>query len=229
MYTIKVPSPTGCDTIRHLDLTIHHTPSPRIAYASDSYFEDGDTLAVITNTEFFALNYDFFVEDTPGHTNEWDTCIWRISKESWKINPFTKEDEPDRRYCKVHVAEHNDTPVELTCSIYDSHCLADSLVQRFYLKSSFFGIDDQQADLARFSVVPNPNDGQMTLLFEQMAGKAYIKVYDMRGAKIDEFDTDILTDDFRYTYHIRRPEAGIYYFVVTAQGRTLTQKVLITP
>ena len=231
IVTLTIPTTQGCDSI--VSLTIHdmkHTPTPRIAYADDSFYQDGDTIGVVTNTEFFSFQYDFFVEDTLGHIGDWDSCVWQISKASWTIEPFTEEDEPDKRYCKVNVAERDELPVELSCTIYNSHCLPDSvLIRRIYLKSSFFGLDEQDDAVPGFSVAPNPNSGQMTLRFENMAGKVNVKVYDMHGILIDCLDiyNNLKTNTLQYNF--RNPSAGIYYFVATAKEGTLTRKVVVAP
>ena len=229
-YTTTLQTSLGCDSIVHLDLIINHTPTPsNILISDDPYpYHDNDTVAVITNTEFFSFNYDFYVEDLHNNLDEWDSCVWNISKASWIIQA-TPENSPRKTRCKVSVAEHSDSLVELRCTVYNSNCLSDSIVRKVYLKSSFFGLDDHEANNVSFNVIPNPNNGQMQLHFVHLSGPMNIKVYDMRGAKIDEFETEVATDDFHYTYQIRQPKAGIYYFVVTGQGQTLSQKALIIP
>ena len=218
----------GCDSIVNLNLTVNYTPEPRIAYAEDDYYNDGDTLAVITNTEFFSFQYDFFVEDEPGHINEWDSCVWHISKESWLIetDPAEYQNETERQYCRVYVAEHDDTPTELSCTIYNSHCEPYSITKRFYLKSSFFGIDEQDAAKCDFNIIPNPNNGTMELRFENMEGRVEVKVYDVMGSLLDSF----------VTYNNKGPQTmpysmsgrkGIYLFVANGNEGTVTKKVVI--
>ena len=218
----------GCDSIVDLTLTVHHTPTPLIAYAKDDYYKDGDTLAVITNTEFFSFQYDFFVEDEQDHMNSWDSCVWYISKGSWLIEPDPSEylNEIDRRYCRVYVAEHDDSPVELSCTVYNSHCEPYSNTKRFYLKSSFFGIDEQDGTKLSFGIIPNPNNGAMELRFENMEGKVEVKVYDMIGTLLDSFVTynDVGTKAIQYNLSGR---SGIYFFVATGKEGTLTKKVVV--
>ena len=218
----------GCDSIVDLNLTVHHTPAPRIAYTEDDYYKDGDTLAVITNTEFFSFQYDFFVEDALGHLNEWDSCVWRISKESWLIVPDPSEylNETERHYCRVYVAEHDETPAVLECTVYNSHCQPDSITRSFYLKSSFFGIDEQDAAKCAFDIIPNPNNGAMELRFENMEGKVEVKVYDVMGILLDCFVTfnDKEPKNMQYNLSGRK---GIYLFVANGNEGTIVKKVVI--
>ena len=226
-YTYEGQAQNGCDSIIDLELTVHHTPTPLIAFAEDDYYKNGDTLAVITNTEFFSFHYDFFVEDEQGHISDWDSCVWHISKESWLIepNPDEYQNETDRRYCRVYVAEHDKTLAELTCIIYNSHCEPYSIKRKFYLKSSFFDIDEQDARID-FNVIPNPNNGAMELRFENMEGKVAVKVYDMMGIVVDSFETYNNKEPKSIQYNLSG-RSGIYFFVVNAKEGTMVKKVVV--
>ena len=218
----------GCDSIVDLNLTVYYTPAPRIAYTEDNYYKDGDTLAVITNTEFFSFHYDFFVEDEHDHINSWDSCVWYISKGSWLIEPDPAEylNEIGRRYCRVYVAEHDDTPVELSCTVYNSHCEPQSITKKFYLKSSFFGIDEQDEARLTFEVIPNPNHGAMELRFENMEGKVEVKVYDMMGNLMDSFVTYNGMDSKAIQYNLSGRK-GIYFFVANGKEGSVAKKVVV--
>ena len=218
----------GCDSIIELNLTVYYTPTPIIAYAEDDYYKDGDTLAVVTNTEFFSFQYDFFVEDEFDHINSWDSCMWHINKASWQIEPDPAEyqNETNRRYCRVYVAERNETPVTLECTIYNHHCEPDTITRRFYLKSSFLGIDEQDAAQCAFDIIPNPNNGTMELRFENMEGKVEVKVYDMMGSLLDSFVTynDKGSNAIPYNLNGRK---GIYFIVANGKKGSVAKKVVI--
>ena len=220
-------TPDGClyEVNLHIN-NMQYTPTPVIAYTDDSYYQDGDTIAVITNTEFFSFQYEFFVEDSLGHFDDWDSCVWHRSKNSWLIEPFTMEEWPERSYCRVYVAEHDDTPVELSCTVYNSHCEPYSIKKKFYLKSSFFGVDEQSDAQPDFCILPNPNDGQMTLVFSGFEGKVDIKVYDAMGNLIDSFVTYNDMDSKTLEYNLRARK-GIYFLVANGKGGTIAKKVII--
>ena len=220
-------TPDGC--LYEVNLHIHnmqYTPTPVIAYAEDSYYQNGDTLAVITNTEFFSFQYDFFVEDSLGHFNGWDSCVWHSSKNSWLIEPFTLEEWPNRSYCRVYVAEHDDVPVELSCIIYNSYCEPYSITRKIYLKSSFFDIDEQDVVQPDFCVMPNPNDGQMTLFFDHFDGKVDVKVYDVTGNLIDSFVICNGLDAKSWEYDLK-VHKGIYFFVANGGKGSIAKKVIV--
>lgn len=226
-YRYEGQTHDGCDSIVELNLTVNYSPTPRIAYTENNHYKDGDTIAVVTNTEFFAFQYDFFVEDEQGHIRDWDSCRWHISKASWRIEPDPAEYQHDteRRYCRVYVAEHDQTPATLECTIYNSHCDPDIITRSFFLKSSFLGIDEQDAAKPAFDVVPNPNNGAMELRFENMEGKVEVKVYDVMGNLQDSFVTYNHKGIETLSYNLSRN--GIYFFVANDNEGSVVKKVVV--
>ena len=232
-YIDTIPSTFGCDSVVFLDLTLSYAPTPRIYCATPGavvYGSAHDTVAVVTNTEFFFFQYDFYVKDEREHIDDWDTCIWRISKPSWTYLPYDDETEPNRHYCTVYVAEHDDNIVKLWCTVY-RHCEQnlDSVTSTFYLKSSFLNIDEQHGVQHDFRIVPNPNNGQMTLHFDNLIGKINLKIYDMHGALIDDIQTYNTTSNSTFTYDMKPKAKGLYLFVANGKEGTLTKKVIISP
>lgn len=218
----------GCDSIVDLTLTMHHASTPRIAYTEDDDYKDGDTIPVITSTEFFISHYDFFVEDEQGYFDDWDSCVWHINKSTWRIvpNPPEYQDETERRYCRVYAIDYVETPTTLKCTIYNSHCEPDSITRSFYLKSSFFGIDEQDAARCAFDILPNPNNGNMELRFENMEGKVEVKVYDVMGNLLDSF---VIYNDkgpkaILYNLNGRK---GLYFLVANGKEGTMAKKVIV--
>jgi len=225
IYSDTLTTTLGCDSIVHLNLDITHTPAPIIGCSNDNAVIFGDTVAVVTNTEFFSFQYDFFVEDTLGHADDWDTCIWDLSKTSWEYWPFTNENEPNRRYCRVYVAESTDTLVVLTATI-QNRCSTDSIT--IYLKSSFLGIEEQDAIQPYFDIVPNPNNGKMNILYDRLTTGANVKVYDMKGLLVDHFELPYQKSSNTFTYDLRTKNSGLYLFVFDYQGQTIIKKVIVT-
>ncbi len=223
-YTDTLTTALGCDSIIHLYLDLSYTPAPEIRCTNNNAIINGDTIAVVTNTEFFSFQYEFFVEDTLGHINNWDSCVWHITKPSWMIEPFSKEDEPDRQYCRVYVAERSDSLVLLSAKVFN-YC--DTLTTVFYLKSSFLDLDEQSNVRPEFSIVPNPNNGQMELHLDHLTGKVNIKIYDMKGSLIDQIETINDLGINILQYNLKHPSAGIYFFVATSKEGTIAKKVII--
>ena len=236
-FTKTFPSSLGCDSIVHLDLKLSYSPSPgKIRCADHGAVVYGapngtaDTVAVVTNTEFFSFQYTFRVKETKHDTIGclWNSCKWSIDKPSWVIDtiPGGVQIQNDTCYseCTVYVAEHDDNYVILT-AIMNNGCDSDSC--KIYLKSSFLDTDEYNTTPANFNVVPNPNNGEMNLHLEQLTGKVNIKVYDMRGALIDVIETYNDLDSKTLHYAMEHTSSGIYFFVATAKEGTIAKKVII--
>ena len=187
----------------------------------------GDTIAVITNTEFFSFQYTFYVRETVHSQCVWDQCVWSISKPSWTIEyspvPEIFNGKPYSQ-CKVYVADRDPNLVVLRATVKND---CDSITNTFYLKSSFLDIDENGIDPAKVNIVPNPNSGQMHIDFENMEGRTAIKVFDMTGNQIDAFETNISTNHTSYDYTMKRYAEGIYLFVIANDNRIFTKKVVI--
>ena len=228
-YTFEGLTEAGC----HLEQTYHirdmkYTPSPsKVLFKSldgDFFLTDNDTVAVVHETEFFTFNYSFTISETG--ESLWDECIWNISKSTWDIE-HSLSDTHQSSTCTVYIREKEETPVELTCRLRNS-CMDEGEYKtyKFYLKSSWFGVDEQSGT-AKVSIVPNPNNGQMRISFDQMEGRANVKVFDMRGNKIDNFETTVAPDGTEYEYNMKPFADGVYFFVISDSHTTVTRKVVI--
>ena len=233
-YTDTVNNETGCYTVYHLDLDLGHTPNPAkiqcinpgaVVYGMPE--AEADTIAVVTNTEFFSFQYTFRIVETNDECVWDDTCKWTISRPTWAIEYDPIPKVYDGKYyseCKVYVAEQDDNLVELT-AIPKNGCGAKE--RKFYLKSSFLGIEGHEGTYADFSIVPNPNKGEMDLHFENLTGKVSVKVYDMRGCLIDDIETYNNSTSGNLHYVLSHKSSGIYFFVATAKEGTIAKKVII--
>ena len=185
-----------------------------------------DTAYVVTNTEFFSFQYIFRIEETYNRCVWDEDCHWTINKPSWVIeyDPTPKVDN-GKYYseCTVYVAEHDDDIVVLTATAKNG---CDSIQRKIYLKSSFLDIDEQNIDLSVLSIVPNPNNGQMTLIFNHFEGKVGVKVYDVMGNLMDSFETynDMETKTMEYQLDGSK---GIYFIVANGKEGTIAKKVVI--
>lgn len=218
----------GCDTaMRVVVSNMRYTPNPTPIRCTDANaVVFGDTIAVVTETEFFSFNYDFYVMEQG--RSLWDECEWSISKPSWRIEQQFGVDRKSST-CKVYVADRDNNLVELSCKVRNS-CMdaGEYKTFKFYLKSSYVGVDEFEADGGTVSIVPNPNGGRMELRFENMEGRVGVKVFDMKGNLVDAFETFVSPDQPSHEYNMKRYADGLYLFVISDSQRTATRKVVIT-
>ncbi len=209
-----------CDSIVTMSVEMEYTPHPTPIYPMDL----GNTAPhwVVTATEFQINTYDFNLWDT-NPLCRWDTVTWQcIGAPDWIIEPFGAK----AKCCKVYVLNQVNDTVWLTAHAFNRCAPNDGITQRYWMVCSFYGIDENTAN-TDFSVVPNPNNGQMTLNFENLTGKIKVKVYDMRGALLDDFETYNAMNSYAYTYQMKNRVDGIYFFVATGKEGTVAKKVII--
>ena len=210
-----------CDSIVTIHVDFDYTPTP-----SPIYPVDGDNPAphwVITASEFQINTYDFHLWDN-NPLCEWDTVTWSFDEPlEWVLEPSGDQG----KYCKVFVLNHVEDTVWLTAHVFNRCAPEEGIEQRYWLLCSFYGVDEQEENKADFSVIPNPNNGQMMLSFEHFMGKIDVKVYDMKGGMIDHFQTSNDSKDSIIPYELQHHASGMYFFVVTGKEGTVTKKVIV--
>lgn len=215
-YYHSVPlDPYPCNQVYHLHLAkVEHEPQPEIEST------DPDPHFPITATEFNVNRYVYFIDDHISDTSTWlkDSCEWSISKASWPIDVSN-----NKMNCTVYPMDWDADTVWLTFRAVNS--CSDTTV-RFWLKPSFYDIGEQDGAKPAFEVVPNPNNGQMELRIGNMEGKLSVKVYDMKGNRIDGFETVGQAGQTLH-YDMQGRSSGIYFFVVTSREGTAIKKVVI--
>lgn len=126
----------------------------------------------------------------------------------------------------MYVLNHIDDTVWLDVTVYN-RCAPEGRTRRYWFISSFYDVEEQQISEANFSVVPNPNNGSMTLHFENLTGKIDLKVYDMTGSLIDHLNTYSIGGPETLQYDMSHRSEGIYFFVATGKEGIVSKKVVI--
>ena len=212
----------GCDSVVTMHMDFDYTPNP-----TDIYPADENNLYphwVVTATEFQINSYDFTIWD---HNNAclWDSVTWAFENPDvlWLLEPDTTT-HPSGKNCRLYVLNYEPDTVWLRTTAYN-RCALDGVMRRYWFVCSFYGVDEHET--ADFSVVPNPNNGQMTLHFEHLTGKVNVKVYDMTGKLIDDIQchNDLVSNTMQY--NLNDKAEGIYCFVVTSREGTISKKVIV--
>ena len=220
IYHRTYKNQADCDSLVTMSVQFDYTPHPTPIYPMDN--ENTTPHWVVTATEFQINAYDFNLWDTNPNCN-WDTVTWTCEgAPNWIIEPFGDQG----KCCKLYVLNSVEDTIWLTAHAFNRCAPDDGIIQRYWLVCSFYGLDEQDAQ-ADFYVVPNPNKGQMTLNFEHLTGKVNIKVYDMHGALIDQFETYSGVGPNTYQYQMKSKAEGIYFIVATSKEGTMARKVII--
>ena len=176
---------------------------------------------VISATEFEIHSYDFTLWDN-APDNPWDTVIWRLENNgSWLFEPFGEKGH----CCKVYVLDRVTDTVWLKATVYNSCGSTQGVERSFWLICSFYDMEENMSPL-QISISPNPSRGDMHIDFGEIEGRVAIKVFDMTGTTIDQFDWVALPKSQLF-YSLNSYPSGIYLFVFNHDGHTVTQKVII--
>ena len=224
IYTKVFPTALGCDSVLYLDLDLEYSPDPTDIFPVDT--SNPSPHWVVTATEFQINAYDFTFEDHNPNCH-WDSIHWSLDtpEAHWNIKPDTTT-QPSGKVCKIFVLNYLHDTVWITATAFNE-CNPQGVARRYWLLCSFYDLEENIAK-AQFEVVPNPNNGQMDLIFEHFEGRTDIKVYDMKGAMIDHFQTYNNHDYNTLRYSLQQIDNGIYFFVVSSKEGILTKKVIIT-
>ena len=220
-YTRKYTSQHGCDSIVTANVTMEYTPTPY-----DIRPQDWNAPAphwVIPATEFQVNTYQFTVYDTNPNCN-WDTVYWTCDEAPEWVLDWSKNGHNGSN-CDLYVLNYVPDTIRLTAHI-KNRC--ELIEKDYWLVCSFYGVEDYVATDADFTVVPNPNNGQMTLNFESLTGKINVKVYNMNGNLIDSFQTSNEFGPSSMTYDMKHNAPGIYFFIANSKEGTVAKKVVVT-
>lgn len=215
-----------CDSIVTMHVQLEYTPQPSEIYPVDA----NNTLPhwVITATEFQINSYDFSIWEA-GHpgTCHWDSITWTF--EDPRVQWLLETDQtttPPGKICKLYVLNHIEDTVWIAATVYN-RCSPEGQSQRYWFICSFYDVDEQTESHGDFSVVPNPNNGTMTLSFEKLTGSIDLKVYDMTGNLIDHLNTYSIGGPEHMQYNMKHHAEGIYFFVATGKEGTIAKKVVV--
>ena len=218
----------GCDSVATMHLHLNYSPDP-----TDIYPIDGNNLYphwVVTATEFQINSYDFTFND---HNSDcvWDSVTWAFENPEvlWYLEP-DEYSNPIGKNCRMYVLNYVPDTIWLRGTAYNS-CAPNGESTRYWFVCSFYDVEENgsstSSETLDFNVVPNPNSGQMTLLFEHLTGRVDMKVYDMTGRMIDNFQVcnDLVPNTMQY--NLNGLSDGIYLFVVTGKDAVVTKKVVV--
>ena len=220
-YTDTVPDTTGCYTIRHLNLELQYSPDPTDIYPSDT----ANTAPhwVITATEFQIKAYEFELWDN-NPLCKWDSVSWNFpdSKVDWVLEPIG---DP-AKHCKVYVLSQIEDTVWLQATV-SNDCCPQGKKTRYWLLSSFYGVEENNTSDFNIDIAPNPNNGTMNITTSSTATSIDVKVYNMTGQLVDQFVIPA-GPQTSHPYHLDACRSGMYCFTFSCRGQNITKKVIIT-
>ena len=210
-YTKTIETHLGCDSTVTLHLSMDYSPTfPRV---------EGHSW-VVGGSEFQYTVEDYWI-DAPGtHTTEW----FIRSPEGfnkWDLVPHG--DNYDR--CQLYIYTYELDSIELCAKTTSSGVCGTATKSKWIHCSSYSTPENEQN--CHVEVYPNPNNGEMTLSFENMPGTVTIKVFDMTGNLMDNYIVYNGYEKQTYQYNSMRLSKGVYFFQFASHAGTITKKVII--
>ena len=203
-FTLSWPTLSGCDSIVDLDITINYAPD---------FAVEGNHWPIGGSETYISVNEYAVVLNNPlAHV---DTVLWQVDCENWRLEPHGKGET-----CTLYIYSFLEDPVMLHCTASN---VCGTMQKDFFIRTSYFGVDET-IDNQKFTVSPNPTNGNLTLRFGDLTGKAEITVYNSQGQKLDVLDLDV-TNCKERTYIMSYFPDGLYYFVLNVNGKQLIRKV----
>ncbi len=225
-YQRTYKNSADCDSIVKMVVNFEYTPDPTEIHPVDA--NNAAPHWVITSSEFQINSYDFGIYEQ-GHpvTCHWDSITWAFENSNvlWLLEP-DQNTSPVGKNCKMYVLNYVEDTIWLDATVYN-RCSPGGKTLRYWFICSYYGVEEQQTSTADFSVVPNPNNGSMTLHFDNLTGKIDLKVYDMRGNLVDHLNAYSIGGPETMQYDMSHRAEGIYFFVATGKEGTVAKKVVI--
>lgn len=78
------------------------------------------------------------------------------------------------------------------------------------------------------TIYPNPTTSDyVNVAFKNVSGKTIVRVLNMNGKLVDQFEVNILDEEFIYRYALDRVAPGVYFINAVSNDATFTKKVII--
>lgn len=209
-YTMTIETYQSCDSTVTLNLQLDYTPE----FAS----VEGNGW-VIGGSEFQFTVEDYWIETDPRSTHETTWALYRGDD-----TPFDLWDIfPSGDTCRLFIYTYELEKIKLV-----AHTIGPCGEHTNYkmIACSSYGTQENPAN-QRADIYPNPNNGNMTLMFGDMVGDIQVKVYDMTGSLMDSFH---LHNDFEkqsHTYQSNNLPNGVYFFSIASKEGIVTKRVII--
>lgn len=222
VFSLRIDTKMGCDSIVTLDLVLEKTPD----------FEriEGHSW-VVGGSEFQYTTESYWINVAGSHQTTWNLTYKDGSPfDKWDTVSY---DNGDRFMVYIYTYELDTIYVHATTrpttNPTSGHLICEDAS---YTKSKMivctpYGTQEI-TQKCTVDIFPNPNDGNMTIVFTNMSGEIMVKVFNMQGIQVDQFQVHKGYETNSIPYNSDRLAPGIYMFSITSKEGSLTKKVVIT-
>ena len=216
-YTKTIDTYLGCDSIVTLKLQLDYTPS---------FDKVNGKKWVVGGSEFQYTVEKYWIDlDYPKSTHE---TTWELFDANG--NPFNKweilqYDNGDKCYLYIYTFERDSVRLHVhTTSTGECACGEDE--KDLWIHCGYYGVSEN-VEPCSVDIFPNPNDGHMTLSFDNLEGEILTKIYNITGTLVDQFTLHNGFGHQTFDYKTDKLSPGIYFFNIINRKGILTKKVII--
>ncbi len=207
VYTFTYDTPSGCDSIIELNLDMNYAPALEIQGA---HWPIGGTETHISVNE-----YEVQLTEPRARV---DTVLWQIDCPNWYVVPHGDKG----KQCTLYIYSYLTEPITLHAWAVNR---CDSIHEEFFIQTSYYDVGENNQDVG-FEVIPNPTNGEVSLLFGDLQGRVEVLVYNGIGQEVESFMMEV-DGSQPYVYDMRSLPDGIYLLVAKHMGNTWIRKVVL--
>lgn len=207
VFTNHFQTAHDCDSLVTINMDMEYTPE---------FHLQGDWWPVGGSLTHFTIQ-EYQVADFPRDA-EFNTT-WELNCPNWQFETYGEHNA----CCKIIISTFENDSIELKATTANR---CDTITRSKWIHCTYFNTDDYQ-DLCYVDIVPNPNNGNMTLKFENMLGEVNVKVYNATGSLVDNFDCNNNFSTMSMQYTMKTYVTGMYYFVISSKDRMIAKKVIV--
>lgn len=212
-YTERIDTSHGCDSIVTLELQLDYSPTFSGVI--------GDTW-VIGGSEFQYTIQQYWIETDPRSTHKTE---WQLTQNN---EPFKKWDMLQHGdSCMLYIYTYELEPVMLVATTSSTgDCECGTYTHSKPIICSAYGTEETLLR-GHVDIYPNPNNGDMTLAFENIPGEVTLKVYDIAGMLLDTYTVFNGKHQQTHPYHVKHLSPGVYLFSFSHSAGVTTKKVIL--
>ena len=215
-YVKVIQTYQGCDSLVVLHLQLDYSP--------DFDRVEGNPW-VVGGSEFQYTIERYWINTHPQSTHETE---WKLyypdgtEFKKWDVVPYDNGDK-----CNVYIYTFERDSIELRAHTWSTgECECGEYTHSRWIHCGYYGVGETTTQLEA-DIFPNPNDGNMTLSFDNMMGYVEVKVYNITGGLVDQLSLFNGYGHQTYEYQSSRLSQGIYFFEFSSKEGRITKKVII--
>lgn len=215
-YTKTIPTALGCDSTVTVNLQLDYAPSfPKVE--GHAWIVGGSEF------QYTIENYAIQTHPKSTHSTDWSLHLHDGSPfNKWDLVPYDNGDK-----CMLYIYTFEIDSIELRAHTRSTgECNCGEYTKSLWIHCSYHDVNENTTR-CKADIYPNPNNGSMTLLFENMYGDVLVKVTDITGTLVDSFHIHNRFERQTHLYQSGKLSEGVYFFTLSSKEGTVTKKVVI--